>query len=336
MGTERAIDEGRLIPVYTAGSTFAHEIAPLENMVLKGLRLYYAGDHTTNITTAQTDGEANVITELQIEVPRVGMSPIVWNWTPRDLKQLTAYWDGALPASANPTATTGVHFGEILIPFAPPKRMTSNYDAWGIPSQDINGKIRIRGTYGAVTAIGTGSTAITHETNIVQITERPNTQNMPQAALMGIQNRINIESDARHGPQPIQTGLAEMIAGLFLRQHDVSDQAAQRQDGLVSRWIVKTQDVNPWVDQIHAQAKRKGAADFSLDAAGVPTGIALLTPSRRFIGGEMIQINSNTILSLTSDTSEVVSVEYTNITPAAGDAVFANVIGAQRSSFASA
>jgi len=338
MGRERIINEGEVTPVFTAGSAFSKEIAPIEGHVLKGLMFYFRGDHTTNITTGATDGAAAPITELQVEVPRIDRSnprrpidPIVWNWRPVDLIHLASQYAGHILPTANPTGTGTNHFGAFYIPFAPPKRITNNYDDWGIPASEINGKIRIRGNYGGVASIGTGSTVITHRTSISQIVESPN-QLPPRACLMGIQNRIAIESDTRHGPLVIQPGAAEALFQLFLRQHDDSATAAQRVDGLVTRYIFKMNQVD-LIDELHTMLQKKHNTDFSLDAAAIQAGISGHLFSKRGIFGELPQIDGGTALSLTVDTSEEIPVEFANVTPTTADAVYANIVGAKLTSF---
>jgi len=339
MGRERIINEGEVTPVFGSGSAFSKEIAPIEGHILKGLMFYSRGDHDTLITAGgATDGEAAPITELQVEVPRIDrgnprrpIDPIVWNWRPVDLIHLASQYAGHLIPRANPLADLGVHFSTFFIPFAPPKRITNNYDDWGIPASEINGKIRIRGNYGGLTSIGPSATGIRHRTSISQIVESPN-RIPPRACLMGIQNRIPIESDTRHGPLVIQPGAAEAVFQLFLRQHDDSAVSAQRVNGLVTRYIFKMNQVD-LIDELHTMLQKKMNSDLSLDAAAIQAGISGHLFSKRGIFGELPQIDGGTALSLTVDTSEEIPVEFANVTPTTADAVYANIVGAKLTSF---
>ncbi len=330
----RRIDQGELEPRFAAGGSFSKEIS-IEQGVLKYIDIYFAGDHTTAITTGATDGEFQPIQELQVLIPRVRGEPVVWNWKPRDLKHLTYFMAGTLPPRANPAASLGVHYGLMRIPLALPKRLTTNPGIWGIMADEIKGKIRITGTYGPVTSIGTGSTIITHVSNIttgVALAQRRRGRMLPmerpQMVLSGQENRFALESDARHGPLVVQTGNIHKLYGVFIRQHDVSATAAQRVDGLITRLQLRHTDYDQVLDEFHAILKKSTQQFFHTDAADTPAGISIWTPSRKGLPREMPDMFDSQVLELTADTSETIPVEFTNVTPAIGDAVYANVIGA--------
>jgi len=329
----RRIDQGELEPRFEPSGSFSKEIS-LSEGVLKYIDLYSVGDHVTNITGAATDGETRPIQELQVLIPRKQGEPVVWNWKPRDLKFLTQQMAGTLPVNANPTATTGVHFSLIRIPLALPKHLTTNPDIWGISADDIAGKIRITGTYGAANAIGTGATVTTHRTNIttgLALAQRRKGRILPMAQPMmvmaGQENRFAIESDARHGPLVVQTGNIHKLYALFLRQQDISATAAERVDGLVTRFMLHHTDYDQLLDEFHIILKKDTQQEFGLDVADIPDGISTFRPSRMGLPREMPDLFDDQVLKLTADTTEVTPLEVTNVTPATGDALYANVMG---------
>jgi len=333
----RVKDVGEVTPRFTAGAPFKLEIAPPDGIITE-LLIASRGDHTTNITTAQIDGEANIFSALQVTFQRRGLPPVIINVLPRDLKHINSYLEGQAIAAANPTATTGVHHFATKIPLVLPPRLVGNPLEWGLDTTELAGPILLEGTYGAVTDLGTGATVVTNILNVSVCTRRRPRRGeiRPSFILAMNQNRIQHESAARQGPTTISTGNLEALWGIFLRQHDVSAQAAQRVDGLITRFIIDHSEEGILNDEFFQTLQKRSGNFFKLAAADLPVGTAFPVFSERGRIQDMPILMRGRTLKMIHDSVEVLPVEVTDVTPAANDAFYAIPIGVQLTAAAAA
>jgi len=335
MGLCKRKDVGDLVPDWTANGSFRLEIAPPDG-VLKRIDFYIRGDHTTNITLAQEDGQVNTFNALMVTFPRKGgLKPIIWNVLPRDLIHMSALFEGQRNTNANPTATTANHFDMFSIWLALPDHLHDSPNEWGLDTAELSGPIVVEGQYAAVTGIGTGSTAVTQQTTVSVCTEQRRRLGAraltPFAAMGANQNRIQIESDSRHGPTTVNMSNIDHLWGLMLRNHDDSDQANERQDGLVTRFIIDHSREEILTDEFQIILKKITNKFFHLDRTDQADGIVLPVFAPTGEIGDMPFMGAGRTLKLTTVTDETIPVEVTNVTPGAGDAVYAIPIGAQLS-----
>lgn len=321
---------GDLSPVFAASSAFRLAVNPPAG-ILKGLQIRNRGQHTTDITTAATDGELNYFNTLQVTVNRKGKPPIIQNALPRDHKWLTAYFRGTLPERANPatagTALANAHYGQFDIPFAPPDRLCNDPDDWGIPTDTLDGPIIIEGTYGAASDIGAGATAIANRTS-VSCDIKVGSARRPRMALGVNYHRLAHESDSRLGPDSIGVGNLEALAAVMLVQHDNSAAAAQRVDGLITRFTVELQEYGIISDELFRLMKARTQSYYGLAVADVPAGVGILTLAPGWSPDEMPMLRGRT-LSVIHDSAEATPDDITAVTPTTSDAVRVLVVGAQ-------
>jgi len=335
MGLCKRKDVGNLVPAFTPNASYRLEIAPPDG-ILKRIDFYVRGDHTTNITTPQQDGALNIFNSMMVTFPRKGgLKPIIWNVLPRDLALMSALFEAQRNTNDNPTPTTENHFDFFTIWLALPDHLHESPDEWGLDTAELAGPIIVEGQYGPVTSIGTGSTAITTDTSVTVCTQQRrligDVVQTPFAAMSANQNRIQIESDARHGPTTVNLSNIDHLWGVYLRNTDDSNQAAERQDGLVTRFILEHSREGDLTDEFQIMMKKSTNKFFGLDRTDQADGIVLPVFAPTGEIGDMPFMGAGRTLRLTTDTVEQTPVEVTNVTPAAGDAVFTIPIGAQLS-----
>ncbi len=319
---------GNLDPAFTANGTFRLEISPPSG-ILDNIQFFVRGKHTTNITTAQIEGAVNTFASMQITFPRLNVPNIIWNVLPRDLVWINALMQGQRPANLNPTASAAVHKDSFRIPLALPRHLTRFPQIWGLDTRELAGPIIVEGQYGPVTSIGTGSTAITQDTSVSICVRKRRPGITPTLVLAATQNRLGNTDDARNGPTNISTGNIQALWGLFLRQHDNSAQAAQRVDGLVTRYTIDHSQEEILADDFFSIAKRRTGEFFQFAAADLPAGInfEVFAPSGEL--DDMPVMVGGRRLALTHDSVEQTPDDVTNVTPAANDAVYAIPVGVQ-------
>ncbi len=332
MGQCRTKDVGELDPRFAIGGTARLEIAPPSG-VIKYLKFKISGDHTTNITTGQTDGQVNIFSNFQVTFPRLGLPPVIWDFLPRDMIHFSAFLQGQRPVNANPTATTAAHHDSWIMPLSLPRHLTRNPEIWGLDTRELAGPIIVEATYAAATSIGTGATAITNRTLVTVCTES-RTPITPSLVLAGVQQRVTHDTDGRNGPTTIGVGNLEALWGLFIRHNDNSDQADQRQDGLITRHIIDHSRDGILSDEHFIITKARTGEFFSFAAADLPSGIAFpifaptgdLRDMPVMVGGQTLKV--------IHDSAEVLLDEVTDITVAAGDSIYYNPVGIQLTSAA--
>ena len=325
MGSLKVIEQRALEPDFAASQPAVANIVPQDG-VLKRLDVYFHGAHSTLITTAQIDGESNIFAAFRVTARRRGLPPIIHDVLVRDHKFITAIMNGSLAEHLNPLADAAAHKGFFSIFYAPPRDRCERYDDWGLDTADLAGPIQIEALYGAVTSIGTGSTAITNRTRISPVVEdrRPTA---PAFILSAQQHIIDFVNDQRR-QTTLSTANLERLAAIYLRQHDFSAQAAQRVDGLITRFQLDHRGVRRH-DDLHDGMKQRTAQFAGHDRADYPDGISMMLLADGFKAEEMLDLSGGDSLVLTSDSVETVPDPITDVTPAASDAVFAVSLGMQ-------
>lgn len=327
VGLCRRKNIGDLVPQFTPGATFRLQALPLDG-ILTRIDFYLRGDHTTNITTPQVDGQVNIINDLRVTINRkAGLQPIVWNVRPRDLVHITRLFDGQLPANANPTASLATHFDLFSIFLAPPPHLVALPTAWGLDTAEI-ANIIIEGSWGAVTDIGTGATIVTTDVSVTTCSLR-RTGVAPIMALAANQNFVLHESDARLGPDDLGVGQIDALWLLYLRHNDQSAQAAQRVDGLITRHFIDHSEEGRLNDEFFIMLKKATGLRFKLAAADLAAGVAISEFAAGALISDMPSMMEGQKLSVEHDSAEVVPVEVTDVTPAAGDGIMYIPIGGQ-------
>lgn len=320
------IHVGDLNPVFTPNGRFTADVnVPVG--VIKDLALYVHGTHVTAITTACTDPEWNLITSLRVYIPRKTRPAIIWDLPARDLKWITAYWAGTTPANVVTAADGGVHYGLIKIPFYPPDVLCSDDGAWGINSDELAGPIHLEGQFGPAANIGVGATVVASTVRVsVGIDQTPRRASL---ALCGSTHFIAHESAQRSGKTLLAAGNAEFLYGLYLRQHDNSATAAQRVDGLVTRFIAEHSTAGTLFDQLFIVLKKETGLLFKLAAAESPAGVCIFPADSKALLDTLPPMVGGRSVSLLMDSAETVPDEVTDVTPAAGDGVYVGFLGVQ-------
>jgi len=330
MGTCTVIDQGNLDPAYTASQPARNEVVPQDG-ILKRIDFYFSGDKTTD-GNAQEDGESNIFSALRVEIPRKRMPNVIFDILPRDAKWLTAILEGSLSEHLNPTATLGNHQGRFSLFLAPPRRLTPFYDDYGLDTLELAGPIQISALYNSVTSIGGLTTAITNATRISTCVE-DRAASGPSFILSANQNRVDHISDARLGPTTLGTSNLERLAGIFLRQHDDSGTATERVDGLITRFIIRHRGLDIQ-NELFQALKQRTAQGFGFDRADYPDGIAFPLFSETWNPADMLDLEGGKTLKVIHDSIEALPDPVTDITPAAGDAFYAIMVGQQLTALA--
>lgn len=328
MVTEIREDVGVLDPRFDAANRSFTAKVSVPDGVLTRLDYYPRGTHTTNITTAQQDGEFNFFTHLQMTINRKRGKPVVWNMLPRDLKHLTSIWEGQLPARANPATAGQAHFGLFSHYLAPPRHLLGNPLMHGIDTREIVMPIIVEGQYGPLTSIGAGVTAVDFETQITAVVRKRIPGRFPRLVWSGNQMRQEHESAQRQGPKDVSVGNIEFLYGMLIRTFDVSLPATDRIDGFLTRVIVRHSRLRDLVNELWAIQKKATGMFYQLAAADIPAGVILPTFAGRANRGDLLPLNGET-LQIILDSLEVPPDEFPDVVPVAGDAVFINTLGAQ-------
>jgi len=327
MGLCAIKDVGELDPRFALNGTARLEIAP-NSGVIKYLKFKISGDHDTAITTPQTDGQVNIFSNFQVTFPRRRLPPIKWDFLPRDMIHFNFFLQGQRPVFANPAADLGDHHDSWVVPLALPAHLTRNPEIWGLDTGDLSGPIIVEATYGAPASLGTGATVVRNRT-LVSTCIETRTPITPALVLAGVQNRITHDTDGRLGPTTIGTGNLEALWGLFIRHNDQSNQAAQRQDGLVTRHTIDHSRERILSDDQFIIQKARTGEFFKVAAADLPTGIAfeIFAPTADL--RDMPRMNRGETLKVIHDSAEAVLDEVVDIAPAAGDSIYYNPVGVQ-------
>jgi len=321
---------GDVTPAFTAGRPFKLNANPPDGVLLR-LDFYLRGDHATAITTAQLDGEVNIISDMQVTFQRRELPDVVWNLLPRDLKWITALFNGQLPATANPAGDAGIHFAYFSIFLAPPDRLLDIPNDYGLDTRDLSGDILIEGHWGAVTDIGTGATAVTTDMTITACVAERKPGLPPLLVLSGNKTFVTHNAAGETGPDRIGTGGIEGLFMAMVRTFDNSLIATDRPDGLITDMTFEHTNVRgDLLKELFIVSKKDSGVRFGLAAADLPAGIFIATfAAGGDIGDMPAMAGTGNALDVRADSQKTPPVEVTDVVPAAGDGFFVNTLGVQ-------
>jgi len=325
------MDQGDVVPAFTENTPFKLDVVP-EDGILTFIQFRINGAHVGNISVAQDDGEVNVISDFRVLVKRKGMPDLEWNWLPRDLKWLTAMFEGNLPSFANPTSSTQVHHGDFRVYFKPPERLILEPEKWGIDTKDLAGPIKISGRWGVAADIGVSATVVTSTLSVVTCTERRKFRRPPEWALAAENNQLTVDSAAKFGPKQVPTASFDALWMTFMRQFD-SSTTIDRVDGLIDNVQLKHTQEGELVNETFSGIKKRTFSQFGLANADVPTGIAMVNHNPGGDVGEMPVMSAGNELQVRVDARNAPPTEFTNVAPGTGDQVFFQALGVQFTSF---
>jgi hypothetical protein len=304
--------------------------------VQKDLTIHLEGPTGGPVTSAAEDPELGILQRARLTIPMKRRPPIVIEADPRDFKQMGFFWGGTLAPAVSSVATTGNLSGVLKILFAPPDVVTENDDIYGIPSDEIAGYGTLDITWNpAAIGLGTGGTIVQGAIKghiSVGVNVGANVKR-PLACLVFSRNRVAQIAAVRSTQNILQTGNAQFLVGMFIKQMQAATNSSvvndKKVDGLVTRFMIDHSTFARLIDEHFSILKTETQLMFKAAAGDMPAGCAMLMFSNKARLNEMPTLMGGQQLTAILDSAEAETADIAAVTPQNGDYVNMVVIGAQ-------
>jgi hypothetical protein len=206
-----------------------------------------------------------------------------------------------------------------------------------MPGAAINAsaaKVFLRGTWAAAAAAGAGGTVDSGTVRgFVGGSALDLTRGFRRPKISTL--RMDISADSSDISQKIDFDQDTLVSGLLLRQHDNSAAATKRADGIVKNIRV---DVNlgrggsrelirqTWRQARHYTIARAGWGSSDIARSTGVAMIPLRDPRNQHAGGAFF-FRKGDSLTIHADTNAAAELGYTDVTPAASDALVVTTLG---------